>query len=157
MDLSIKELKCPKCGASVSPEKHVCDYCGTYYVVEGKAAYILDSRPATDANLARYLEREKMTVRHLEETGHYKRYVSEEEVSHYAFMARDHLREELGREPTIHELNGRLAAYLQPIKQQRIGKEIDSEMTSDFLTGIFIFIMFAILSLIVFFWFISNF
>jgi hypothetical protein len=35
--MSVKELKCPKCGASVSRDKNVCDYCKAQYVIEERA------------------------------------------------------------------------------------------------------------------------
>lgn len=35
--MSVKELKCPKCGAAVSRDKNVCSYCKAQYVIEERA------------------------------------------------------------------------------------------------------------------------
>jgi hypothetical protein len=32
-NISVKELRCPRCGASVSSDKNVCDYCKAQYLV----------------------------------------------------------------------------------------------------------------------------
>jgi len=122
--MSTKELKCPKCSAPVSLDKHVCEYCGTYYVVEGRIAYTLNSRPATDENLKLLLEKTNMIMRHMEESGRYIRFISEKELEQYALMARDHLRKELEREPTIDEVDERAYQYLLPIKHEREQQDI---------------------------------
>ena len=33
----VKELKCPRCGASVSRDKSVCGYCKAQYIIEERA------------------------------------------------------------------------------------------------------------------------
>jgi len=39
--MSVKELKCPRCGAPVSSERNVCDYCkAQYIVIEEKKAIL---------------------------------------------------------------------------------------------------------------------
>jgi len=39
--MSVKALKCPVCGAQVSREKDVCDYCNTHYIIEDEKAVLL--------------------------------------------------------------------------------------------------------------------
>jgi hypothetical protein len=39
--VSVKELKCPKCGASISPDRNICDYCKTRYIVVGESKAFL--------------------------------------------------------------------------------------------------------------------
>ena len=39
--MSVKELKCPKCGATVFPDRNVCDYCKAQYVVVREPKAIL--------------------------------------------------------------------------------------------------------------------
>jgi hypothetical protein len=39
--MSVKELKCPKCGAPVSSDRNVCDYCKAQYIVVEEEKAIL--------------------------------------------------------------------------------------------------------------------
>jgi hypothetical protein len=42
--MSVKELRCPVCGAPISREKNVCDYCNTHYIIEGEKVLSLEYR-----------------------------------------------------------------------------------------------------------------
>jgi hypothetical protein len=39
--MSVRELRCPKCGASISPDRNVCDYCKAQYIVVEESKAIL--------------------------------------------------------------------------------------------------------------------
>jgi len=39
--VSVKELRCPKCGAPVSSDRNVCDYCKAQYIVIEETKAIL--------------------------------------------------------------------------------------------------------------------
>ena len=112
--MSASTLKCPKCGAQVSMEKAICDYCGTYYVIEDKAAYTLESRPAIDENLKKWFDNMDMERKHRAEASIHQP-PSDEKIrttQEYVFMARNNLKKELGRIPTIAEVDERAAKYL---------------------------------------------
>jgi uncharacterized Zn finger protein (UPF0148 family) len=147
--MSIKEIKCPKCGAPVSPEKEICPYCGTYYVIENEVVYTLDSRLATDENMEKYIKRTTLQIKHhLESTGLGKYIKSEEEIRQKVYMVREHLKEERGTLPTIKEVDRRSAEYT-------LGK-MQTEMVNVYLwyeiAGLVMIIFFAI----IFFWIISS-
>jgi hypothetical protein len=39
--MSVKALRCPVCGAQVSREKDICDYCNTHYIIEDEKVVLL--------------------------------------------------------------------------------------------------------------------
>ena len=150
--MSVKELKCPKCGAPVSPEEDVCPYCGTYYVVEDKVAYTLDSRLATDENMERYIKRTTLEIKHLLESTGLSKYVkSEEEVRRKAYMVREHLIEERGTLPTIKEIRQRSAAYTFGKAQTKLVKAYQ-----EYEIAGFIIIVTFIIFIIFYFWILSS-
>jgi len=58
--LSIRELRCPKCGASVSPDRNICDYCGAHYIVieESKAILFGEYTKCTTFERLQFLKKE---------------------------------------------------------------------------------------------------
>jgi len=42
--MSVKELRCPVCGAPISREKNVCDYCNTRYIIQEEKVLSLEYR-----------------------------------------------------------------------------------------------------------------
>jgi 3-phenylpropionate/cinnamic acid dioxygenase small subunit len=112
--MSVKELKCPKCGSQVSIDKSICDYCSTYYIIEDKQVYTLESRAATDDNLKKWfynLDRERK--HHIKaDTSQQPSNEKTRKIQKVVFMARDVLKEELGRIPTIAEVDRRATKYL---------------------------------------------
>lgn len=115
--MSNEELKCPKCGAQISPEKSICGNCGTYYVVEGKEVCTFNDKPATDENLEDYIKKSMLVLKHhYESTGLQKYFGPEKEMEEKLrkdlYIAREHLTKELGRLPTIKEVEGRASQYI---------------------------------------------
>jgi Zn-finger nucleic acid-binding protein len=45
--MAVKELKCPKCGAPISEEKTVCDYCRAHYLITGEKPKIVPEHKET--------------------------------------------------------------------------------------------------------------
>lgn len=112
--MSVRELKCPKCGVEVSLEKTICDHCGAYYVVESNIVYTLESRPATDENLKKWfdtmdVERKRRIKEGIQQPNDEVIRTTKECV----FMARNHLETELKRMPTIAEVDERATRYLR--------------------------------------------
>lgn len=106
-------------------------------IKDGKT-YSLTSQPATDDNLQRYLELYEIQARHIGESGGYKRIIEDDEVRHYVMMARNHLREELHREPTINEVKERAMVYVTPIRQQRISNSVGWRVLKSYIIGLVI-------------------
>jgi len=137
--MSVVALTCPKCGGTISRDREVCEYCGTFYVVkEGKVLSLFDM-PATDENLAKLIRLTNLQMKHLLAATRggmvqWKRIVSEEETERISFTARNDLREEFQREPTIGEVIARINTYLLP-------KQTESAMKEAFLSYIIIFII----------------
>jgi hypothetical protein len=60
--MAVKELKCPKCGASVSPDKNVCDYCKARYIVVEEKKAVLFGEPG-ECNTFMRLEQLKKEIK----------------------------------------------------------------------------------------------
>ena len=119
--MSVIELKCPKCSAPVSPNKHSCQYCNTYYVIEGKMAFTLESQKATDENMKLVWEQLRLKITHYAEAQGanvnpnnkiYRKFMEEQE--RLLLLARKHLIEEDGELPTITAVLSRMTRYANP-------------------------------------------
>lgn len=54
--MSVKELKCPKCGAGVTPDKNMCEYCNTYYMIDQGTIKTSESIIVTKEYMEEYLK-----------------------------------------------------------------------------------------------------
>jgi len=136
--MSVVALTCPKCGGKLSLDREVCEYCGTFYLVkEGRAVSLFDM-PATGENLDKYIHLVNLQMNHLATATRggmvqWKRTISKEEFERISFTARNDLREEFQREPTIGEVNARINMYLLPMKQEQAMKEATKEVLLSYL------------------------
>lgn len=101
MRMTVKELTCPRCNASVSPLEFRCKYCGAYYIVENNTA---TSPLATDEQL------EKWILRIVKEPKRRGTWDAVSKGERFDFLVkevhviRDLLEVKLSRKPTIAEV-----------------------------------------------------
>lgn len=120
--MPVKELNCPKCGAPISPDHNICDYCKTHYIVEGESnAVLFADAIATDEHMNAYIwwllknREHALEVNSKDPLG----WFSEEEYEKYAFLAREHLRKEGSSEPRLSQIHERLQKYLDSLFQRK--------------------------------------
>lgn len=148
--MSVIALTYPNCGGRLSPDREVCKYCGTFYVVKEGRAVSLFAMPATDENLGKYIRLINLQMNHLIKATkggmvQWTRAVSKEESERIAFTARNDLREEFQREPTIGEVNARVSVYTLPKKQEKAMKEATKEVLTDYFIMVIILSIFFLL------------
>ena len=108
--MTVKELTCPRCNASVSPLEFRCKYCGAYYIVENNTA---TSPLATDEQLKKWLLRvgkELMGKGTWETVSKGERFDFLVKAVH---VIRDSLEVELSRKPTIAEVEKNFAELIK--------------------------------------------
>jgi hypothetical protein len=85
--MSVKELKCPKCGASVSPDRNVCDYCKAQYIVvrEPKAILLGENTDCNTFKTLQLLQKKAESLLKKVES----REIKDEEVMEFGVESRD--------------------------------------------------------------------
>jgi tetrahydromethanopterin S-methyltransferase subunit G len=100
----------------------------------------IGQQEATDENMERYLSLLNLELNHMVKRG-WKRIVSEDKLREIAYNARNDLKTELLRLPTINEVDQRVAIYLAPLKGQFITREINKAALFGAIVGIITLIL----------------
>jgi hypothetical protein len=111
----------------------------------------IGQQEATDENMERYLSLLNLELNHMVKRG-WKRIVSEDKLREIAYNARNDLKTELLRLPTINEVDQRVAIYLAPLKAQHVSREINKQV----LFGAIIFLIGFFIILLIIDWFIRT-
>lgn len=154
--MSVEAFLCPQCGGKVSPDEEICRYCGTFYTVKGKQVLSMLDLPATDENLEKYVRLVNLRDDHLVERGVKVRVVSKEVVRQNTFTARNDLKEELLREPTIREVEQRTGVYISAVEQQKTETQAVKMMSTWLILVIVLFVFSALFMLLLFMLFVRN-
>jgi hypothetical protein len=117
--LAVKPLVCPKCGAGVSPNKNVCEYCNTYYVVDRGLINASDKIVVSEEIMEQYLSWYGKRMLNIMMTLEGEEFNENEfaqllNITQLAFkLARTQLIEESGKLPILDEVCERARLYMQ--------------------------------------------